>query len=79
MCIRDRIYIAVENGLDINSIKNKIELDYNKLSKSEKSGLEWGIIDESSYMRTKNLKFRKESMKANLLYKRRKSTEANTV
>jgi hypothetical protein len=73
------IFIAVENGLDINSIKNKIEIEYHKLSKSEKSGLEWGIIDESSYMRTKNLKFRKESMKAYLLYKRRKSTEANTV
>lgn len=73
------ILIAVENGLDLNSIKNKIEIDYNKLSKSEKSGLEWDIIDESSYMRTKNLKFRKESMKANLLYKRTKRTEANAV
>ena len=52
-------------------------MDYQRLSKNEKSVIDWAIIDESAYMKTKNLRYRIESMKANLLYKRTKSTEAN--
>jgi len=66
------IYLAIENGIDLTSIKNKIDLDYNNLSKKEKSDIGWDRIYETSYMMTKNLKFRKESMKASFIYKRRK-------